>query len=135
MGEGGLGVRVEAEFTVDEYEVVILSAEDALGLETWLHQQRTRSPPAPRRCLRPYVQGGMKFFVAKVTAAKVKFKDGQAMLSPLRFHYDSDTFGLPSGSAWSTRRARRISSSTSSRGSSATRPPTTPTSPSPPTST
>jgi hypothetical protein len=37
----------------------------------------------------------MKFFVAKVNASKVTFQNGQAMLSPLRFHYDSDTFALP----------------------------------------
>ncbi len=95
IGLGGMGVRVEAEFNVGEYEVVILSAEDALGLETWLHQQKYQIPPGAEALLRPYVAGGMKFFVARVNAAKVTFKDGQAMLSPLRFHYDSDTFGLP----------------------------------------
>jgi hypothetical protein len=47
------------------------------------------------RLLRPYVQGGSKFFVAKVDVKKVRFENGQAMLSPLRFHYDSDTFALP----------------------------------------
>jgi hypothetical protein len=93
--EDDLGVRVEAEFTVGEYDVVILSAEDALGLDTWLHQQHYNIPAGAAPILRPYVQGGMKFFVAKVNARKVTFKDGQAMLSPLRFHYDTDTFALP----------------------------------------
>ena len=37
----------------------------------------------------------MKFFVAKVDPAKVKFEDGRAALSPLRFHYDTDEFNLP----------------------------------------
>ena len=37
----------------------------------------------------------MKFFVAKVDPKKVKFEDGRAALSPLRFHYDSDEFTLP----------------------------------------
>jgi MYXO-CTERM domain-containing protein len=46
--------------------------------------------------LRPYVAAGMKFFVAKVDVKKVQFNPkGQAMLSPLRFHYDSETFNLP----------------------------------------
>src|SRR5207302_5758421 len=36
-----------------------------------------------------------KFFVAKVNAKKVKFQNGQAVLSPLRFHYDSESFTLP----------------------------------------
>jgi hypothetical protein len=37
----------------------------------------------------------MKFFVARVDVTKVQFKDGMAMLSPLRFHYDSEKFELP----------------------------------------
>ena len=37
----------------------------------------------------------MKFFVAKVDPQKVKFEDGRAALSPLRFHYDSEEFALP----------------------------------------
>ena len=37
----------------------------------------------------------MKFFVAKVDVSKVKMKDGMAMLSPLRFHYEDDEFRLP----------------------------------------
>jgi hypothetical protein len=38
---------------------------------------------------------GSKFFVAKVDAKKVRFENGMAQLSPLRFHYDSETFALP----------------------------------------
>jgi hypothetical protein len=33
--------------------------------------------------------------VAKVDAKKVRMENGQAMLSPLRFHYDSESFNLP----------------------------------------
>jgi hypothetical protein len=90
-----LGVKVEAEFVVGEYNVVILSAEDALGLDTWLRRESYKIPEGAEATLRPYVEGGMKFFVAKVIASKVAFKDGQAMLSPLRFHYDSEGFSLP----------------------------------------
>ncbi len=88
-------VRVEAEFTVGEYEIVILSADDALALDTWLHEQKYNIPEGAAPVLKPYVQGGMKFFVAKVNTRKVTFKNGQAQLSPLRFHYDSETFTLP----------------------------------------
>jgi hypothetical protein len=90
-----LGVRIEARFAVGEYEIVILSAQDALGLDTWLHQNNYKIPEGAEPVLRPYVQAGMKFFVAKVDAKKVRFEDGQAMLSPLRFHYDTETFSLP----------------------------------------
>jgi hypothetical protein len=94
-GGGGLGVKVEAQFTVGEYEIVILSAKDALGLETWLKQNKYTIPEGSEPLFRPYVQQGMKFFVAKVDTKKVQFKDGMADLSPLRFHYDSEKFELP----------------------------------------
>jgi hypothetical protein len=91
-----LGVTIEAQFTVGEYQVVILSAKDSTGLQTWLTQQSYRIPEGAEPLLRPYVEGGSKFFVARVDPAKVTFdNDGRAALSPLRFHYDSDEFALP----------------------------------------
>ena len=97
-GSGGganHGVKIEAQFTVGEYEVVVLSAQDSTGLETWLHENKYKIPDGAEPLLRPYVAEGSKFFVAKVDPKKVTFKDGQAMLSPLRFHYDTDEFKLP----------------------------------------
>ncbi|MDB4946347.1 MAG: hypothetical protein JWP97_5881 [Labilithrix sp.] len=90
-----LGVTVEAKFTVGEYQIVILSAQDAAGLDTWLRQEQYKIPEGADAYLRPYVQAGSKFFVAKVDVTKVKFENGRAALSPLRFHYDADTFSLP----------------------------------------
>ena len=95
QGGKGLGVTIEAQFDVGEYNVVILSAKDSTGLETWLAQEKYSIPAGAAPHLRPYVEAGSKFFVAKVDPTKVTFKDGQAMLSPLRFHYDSDEFALP----------------------------------------
>jgi hypothetical protein len=97
--KAGLGVTVEAQFTVGEYEIVILSAKDAAGLDTWLKLEKYKIPDGSEPLFRPYVQAGSKFFVARVDAKKVKFedKDGKSMatLSPLRFHYDSPEFSLP----------------------------------------
>ena len=97
--EGGekkdLGVKIEAQFTVGEYEVVILSAKDSGGLDTWLRQEGYKIPDGAEPYFRPYVAAGSKFFVAKVDVSKVKFEGGMAALSPLRFHYDADTFSLP----------------------------------------
>ncbi|HEY1087147.1 MAG TPA: DUF2330 domain-containing protein [Archangium sp.] len=101
MGVGGggrtadLGVKVEAKFEVGEYQIVILSAKDALGLDIWLKEEKYKMPPNAAPLLAPYVQNGWKFFVAKVNTKKVKFVAGQAVLSPLRFHYDSEKFELP----------------------------------------
>jgi MYXO-CTERM domain-containing protein len=74
---------------------VILSAKDAAGLDAWLRAEKYQIPPGAEPFLKPYVAAGMKFFVAKVDPAKVKFEDGRAALSPLRFHYDTDEFNLP----------------------------------------
>jgi MYXO-CTERM domain-containing protein len=90
-----LGVKIEAQFTVGEYQIVILSAKDSSGLETWLRQEKYNIPDGAEPLLRPYVESGMKFFVAKVDPQKVKFEDGRAALSPIRFFYDSDRFELP----------------------------------------
>jgi hypothetical protein len=88
-------VKVEAQFVVGEYEIVILSARDSTALDAWLRQNGYNIPAGAEPYLRPYVQQGMKFFVAKVDASKVTFHNGQARLSPLRFHYDSEQFHLP----------------------------------------
>ena len=94
-GAGRSTVRIEAQFEVGEYEILILSAQDSGGLDGWLRGRGYKIPENAEPALRPYVQAGSKFFVAKVNVAKVKLEGGRAQLSPLRFHYDSDTFTLP----------------------------------------
>ncbi|MEJ7603060.1 MAG: DUF2330 domain-containing protein [Kofleriaceae bacterium] len=89
------GVTIEAKFQVGEYKILILSAKDSTGLDTWLRAEHYQIPKGAEPLLRPYVEQGMKFFVAKVDPQKVKFDGNKAMLSPLRFHYDSEEFALP----------------------------------------
>ena len=89
------GVTIEAQFKVAEYDFLILSAKDSGGLDTWLRKQKYNIPKGAKEVLRPYVEQNTKFFVAKVDASKVKFENGRAVLSPLRFHYDAPTFALP----------------------------------------
>ncbi|MCB9795447.1 MAG: DUF2330 domain-containing protein [Alphaproteobacteria bacterium] len=89
------GVTIEAEFEVAEYDIVILSAKDSGGLEAWLQDNQYNIPDGASGVLRPYVEGGTKFFVAKVDTEKVRFEDGRAVLSPLRVHYDAAQFSLP----------------------------------------
>jgi hypothetical protein len=93
---GGLGVKVEARFTVGEYEIVILSARDSGGLEKWLHLNKYNIPAGAAEALAPYVREQMKFFVAKVDIKKVQRDDhGVVVLSPLRFGYDANELRLP----------------------------------------
>ncbi len=88
-------VKIEAKFEVGEYQILILSATEAAGLNTWLRDNKYRIPDGAEPLLRPYVEAGSKFFVAKVDPKKVKIENGHAALSPLRFHYDSEEFSLP----------------------------------------
>jgi hypothetical protein len=89
------GVKIEAKFDVAEYKILILSATDSSGLETWLRDNHYKIPAGAAPLLRPYVEAGSKFFVAKVDSKKVAMVAGHAALSPLRFHYDSEEFALP----------------------------------------
>ncbi|HJK98697.1 MAG TPA: DUF2330 domain-containing protein, partial [Polyangiaceae bacterium LLY-WYZ-14_1] len=95
LEDAELGVTVEAQFTVGEYEIVILSAQDSAGLDTWLRQEEYNIPTGAEGVLRPYVEQGTKFFVAKVDPEKVAFVNGKAVLSPLRVHYDAPELVLP----------------------------------------
>ncbi|HWN81556.1 MAG TPA: DUF2330 domain-containing protein, partial [Candidatus Udaeobacter sp.] len=94
-GKGGGGVKIEAQFKVGEYDVVILSAKEATGLERWLKANKYKIPEGAAPYLKPYVEGGSKFFVARVDVEKVQKVNGRLTLSPLRFHYDSKDFNLP----------------------------------------
>jgi hypothetical protein len=91
-----LGVKIEAQFISGEYQIVILSARDSGGLETWLRQEKYTIPQGAAAALAPYVRDQMKFFVAKVDIKKVKRDPhGQVVLSPLRFGFDANELRLP----------------------------------------
>jgi hypothetical protein len=89
-----LGVTVEAEYTIGEYDIVILSAKDSDGLETWLTSGGYKIPAGASKALKPYINQGLKFFVAKVNL-KEQAKTGFTMLRPLQFAFESERFMLP----------------------------------------
>ncbi|OAD24053.1 conserved hypothetical protein, secreted, partial [Candidatus Thiomargarita nelsonii] len=60
------GVTVEAEYTIGEYDIVILSATESQGLEIWLKENGYRIPNGAARVLGSYIKQKMRFFVAKV---------------------------------------------------------------------
>src|SRR5262249_11172603 len=92
--EKSLGVTVEARYTVGEYDIVILSAEQSSGLETWLRQNGYRIPLGAARVLGSYIQQGMRFFVAKVNLQE-QVQLGFSYLRPLQMAYESPKFMLP----------------------------------------
>ncbi|MCT7951199.1 DUF2330 domain-containing protein [Ancylothrix sp. C2] len=92
--EDSLGVTVEAKFSVGEYDIVVLSAKESDGLETWLNQNGYQIPSGASPLLRPYIRQNMKFFVAKVNLAEFE-KGGYSFLRPLMIAYESPKFMLP----------------------------------------
>jgi hypothetical protein len=90
------GVTIEAKFAVGEYQILILSAREASGLERWLIDNHYKIPHGAHEALAPYIRSQMKFFVAKVDIKKVH-RDAHdlVVLSPLRFHFESPELRLP----------------------------------------
>lgn len=89
-----LGVTIEASYTVGEYDIVMLSAQQSQGLETWLLENGYRMPQGAAAALKPYVALDMKFFVAKVNL-KEQASSGVNYLRPLQFAFESEKFMLP----------------------------------------
>jgi hypothetical protein len=89
-----LGVTIEARFSVGEYNIVILSAKESDGLETWLHKNGYKIPKGASQLLRPYIRQNLKFFVAKVNLEKYA-NTGFQSLRPLMMAYTSAKFMLP----------------------------------------
>lgn len=89
-----LGVKVEASYTVGEYDIVILSAQQSDGLEIYLRENKYNIPAGASRALAPYIRSGMKFFVAKVNL-KEQAKAGFLRLRPLQFAFPDERFMLP----------------------------------------
>jgi hypothetical protein len=89
-----LGVTIESKFSVGEYDILILSAKESSGLETWLQQNNYRIPSGARELLQPYIRQGMKFFVAKVNLDQYQRSNFQ-YLRPLMIAYASPRFMLP----------------------------------------
>ena len=88
------GVTIEAQYTVGEYDIVILSAKQSDGLETWLQENGYKIPVGAHRALEPYIRQDMKFFVAKVNL-KEHQATGLSYLRPIQFAFESPKFMLP----------------------------------------
>ena len=94
MRDRALGVTIEASYTVGEYDILILSAEQSGGLSTWLRENDYRIPAGAEPVLASYLKQGMRFFVAKVNLEE-KDRLGTANLRPLQMAFETPRFGLP----------------------------------------
>jgi len=89
-----LGVTIEAQYTVGEYDILILSARESAGLETWLRDSGYRLPAGASPVLGSYLRQGMKFFVARVNLAE-QSRLGFTYLRPLQMAFETPKFMLP----------------------------------------
>ena len=89
-----LGVTIEAKYTVGEYDILILSAEQSTGLETWLRTNGYKIPAGASTVLASYIRQNMRFFVAKVNVTE-QTRLGFSYLRPLQVAYESPKFMLP----------------------------------------
>ncbi len=87
-----LGVTIEAEYEVGEYDILILSAEESDGLITWLNSNGYKIPDGAEKVVNSYLKRDMKFFVAKVSLER---HDGSSMLRPIQVAYEDEDFMLP----------------------------------------
>ena len=94
QGAKSLGVTIEAQYTVGEYDILILSARESAGLETWLRDSGYRIPDGAGAVLGSYIRQNMRFFVARVNL-KEQAKLGFSYLRPIQVAYESPKFMLP----------------------------------------
>jgi hypothetical protein len=88
------GVTVEASYTVGEYDILILSADESDGLIEWLDDNGYNIPRGAEAVVDSYLKQDMRFFVARVNLAE-QSKLGYSYLRPLQVAYESNRFMLP----------------------------------------
>ncbi|MCP5074318.1 MAG: DUF2330 domain-containing protein [Rhodobacteraceae bacterium] len=93
-GAKALGVTIKAEYSVDNYDILILDAKQSDGLVTFLRNDGYKIPDGLADVLGGYIKGGMKFFVAKVNLKRHSAKKKQT-LKPLQISFRSSKFMLP----------------------------------------
>jgi len=89
-----LGVKVEASYSVGEYDILVLSAQNSGGLLVWLNQNGYRVPAGAEPTIRSYLAQKMQFFVAKVNLERQE-RSGNPFLRPIQVEYRSPKFMLP----------------------------------------
>lgn len=87
-------VKIEAQYKIGHYDILILSATESTGLRDWLIQNGYKIPLTADEVLNPYIKSNMKFFVVKVDIKEFQ-KQGFQYLNPLQIKFDSPKFMLP----------------------------------------
>lgn len=85
----------ERRFDVGEYDITVLAPASVEELSGWLERHGYSLPDSADAAIGPYIADGMRFVVATVDADKLQFRDGRAVLSPLRLILRSTNPSLP----------------------------------------
>ena len=88
------GVKVEAQYVVGEYDILLLSATESIGLKDWLVNNGYKIPGKAHEVLDPYIKSNLKFFVVKVNAEE-KRRSPNRFLRPIQISFTSPKFMLP----------------------------------------
>lgn len=88
------GVSILESYTVGEYDILILSAEESDGLQNWLTKNGYKIPQKASSVLEPYIKSDMKFFVVKVNLENFQ-RNGLDKLRPIQMTFRSEKFMLP----------------------------------------
>lgn len=89
-----LGVRIEAQYTLGEYDIMVLSGQESSGLITWLTENGYKIPKGAEPVVGSYLKQNMKFFIAKVNLKEYS-KTGFTQLRPIQVNYREKRFMLP----------------------------------------
>ncbi|ETN97876.1 hypothetical protein RFI_39650, partial [Reticulomyxa filosa] len=76
---GSYGIKIEAEYSVGEYDILVLSAKESLGLIKWLNENNYKIPQGAEQTLN-------RLLIEKT---------GNKYLRPLQVAYESEKFMLP----------------------------------------
>ncbi|MBL0145931.1 MAG: DUF2330 domain-containing protein [Chitinophagaceae bacterium] len=87
-------VKIEAQYLIGEYDILILSAKGSSGFKTWLNENGYKIPANAEEVLDPYIKSNLKFFVVKVNE-KEKAKLANNFLRPIQIKFTSPKFMLP----------------------------------------
>jgi hypothetical protein len=87
-------VKIEAQYLVGEYDILILSAKESGALKSWLINNGYKIPEGAEEVLDPYIKSNLKFFVVKVNE-KEKKKLNNNFLRPIQISFNSQKFMLP----------------------------------------
>jgi hypothetical protein len=87
-------VKIEAQYIVGEYDILILSAKESSALKNWLDENGYKIPAKAEEVLEPYIKSNLKFFVVKVNEEEKKKLPGN-YLRPIQISFNSPKFMLP----------------------------------------